>query len=375
MTWTARGLRACTVFWLTLTVGSALHAQTIRLGQSADQSGPVAALTRDYNNGIALYLDGVNRRGGVHGRKIELVKLDDGYAPERAKANVTQLIADPAVVGLLGVLGTGVNMAVSPLIEAAGIPSVGPLSGSPDFREMPGTHAYHVRASYGDEVRAMIRHLSNSGVTQIAAVYMDNAFGQSALKHFEAAMRERQLSAVATAPIGGPDFTGEPAVAALAKASPGAVILLTAGKASVNFLKAAVAANFKPMFLGLSVISAEELHQAIGSEVRGLIVAQVVPSPASGKFGIVREFQKAAAEAGTPLASHVALEGYIAAKVMVEGLRRSPPAITRDSLSRALDSIERLDLGGYAIAYSAASRLGSQFVDLSMVRADGSYAQ
>jgi branched-chain amino acid transport system substrate-binding protein len=375
MALTARGLRACTAFCLALTASLTLNAQTIRIGQSADQTGPVAGITKELNSGIMLYLDTVNRNGGVHGQKIEFVTLDDGYKPEQAKANVDKLIKDSRVVGLLGILGTGVNIAVSPQVEAAGIPLVGPLSGSPEFQQLAGPHTYHVRASYGDEVRAMIRHLTSSGITRIATVYMDNAFGKSALKHFEAAMADKQLSPTAMVPIGGPDFKGDAPVAALLKAEPGAVILLTAGKASVNFLKTAMDQNLRPLFLGLSVISASEMQAAIGKDVRGMVVAQVVPSPASGKFAIVREFQKAGSDAGTPLNSHLALEGFIAAKVMVEGLRRSPAPVTRQSLQDALSGISRVDLGGYNIVFSATSRLGSHFVDLSMVRADGSYAQ
>lgn len=123
------------------------------VGQSAVLSGPQAANGLLYNRGIRLHLDAVNAAGGLGGRKLEMISLDDGYDPERTKANTRQILDDKRVVALFGYTGTGSTMASAPLAEAAKVPMLAPLTGAPELRDKAGRYLFHVRASYVDELR------------------------------------------------------------------------------------------------------------------------------------------------------------------------------------------------------------------------------
>ena len=356
-----------------LFAGTSMANEPIRIGQTAVLSGPMAPNVDAFNEGVRLYFDAVNRAGGIDGRPIELVSLDDVYLPDRARENAEQLIADESIVAMLGVAGTGVSMAVAPLVEAAGMPLVGLITGAPELRAMGGGQLFHVRATYTEEILAMVRYLKTIGITRLGAVYQADPFGQSALRQLEQVVAEEEVEIVSTASISGPEFRADEAVAEILRDRPGAVLLLTAGGASVEFIRLSHAAQYRPMFLGLSVVSTNALPQALGADAHGVIVAQVSPHPVSGKYPVVRDLQRLAAETGSLPDTHLAVEGFIASRILVEALRRADGEFTRQAITRALTAMGRFDAGGFEVDLSGVSG-GAAFVDLSMLKADGTFA-
>lgn len=349
----------------------------ILLGQSVVLSGPQAENGQQYTKGIRLCLDQVNKSGGINGRKIELLTLDDGYNPAKAEENTRQLIEQKQVFALLGYAGTGSAMASLPLAEKSQTPFIAPYSGSDGLRAKVSPVLFHLRAGYSDEMFKIIEHQTTLGVKDIAIVYQDDNFGRAGLKGFEAAMshfRLKPAAVVAVDPAKLDELSVAARVAELGKSRPATVVLATAGKISSAVVAESLKIDLRPQFIGLSVVSASQLLNDLKGNTAGIIVAQVVPSPWSSKYRIVRQYREALGGKADE-AHYASLEGYIAARVMVEGLRRAGRNLTRNALLGALEGMRRFDLGDFIVDYANGKRVGSTFVDLSMIRGSGQFVQ
>lgn len=358
-------------------VGGPARAQSggIAVGQSVVLSGPQAANGLLYARGIKLHLDTVNAAGGVNGKPVRLISLDDGYDPERCKENTRRLLEQDKVVALFGYTGTGPTTACSPLAEAAKVPLLAPLTGAPELREQAGRYLFHVRASYVDEMKKMVEYLTTVGVRDIGVVYQDDGFGRSGLKSAETVLAAYQLKPAVVGTVAAKTYDPAQAVADVGAKAPNAIILATAGQASVNFIRAYLKSGKRAQFFGLSVVSSNQLLKELGQDTDGVVISQVVPSPWSRATQIVREFQRDAEAAKDVEINHTTLEGYIAARVLVEGLRRAGPEPSGEKLALALEGLRNLNLGGYEVGFGPGQRAGSRFVDLSLVRGTGRYVQ
>lgn len=350
--------------------------ERILLGQSVVLSGPLAENGVQYSKGIRLYLDQVNQKGGINGRKIELVTLDDAYTPARAEENTRQLIEDKQVFALLGYAGTGSTLAALPLAEKSHTPLIAPYTGAESLRGKVSPVLFHLRAGYDDEMRKIVEHQATLGIKDIAIVYQDDNFGKAGLKGFEKAMADFKLKPLATLAVA-PGNLAESATASaqtLARLRPASVILATAGKVSTAVIAETIKHGVRPQFIGISAISAAQLVGDLKTDAAGIVIAQVVPSPWSSKYRIVRQYREALG--GKPEDAHYAsLEGYMAGRVMVEGLRRAGKNLTRSGLISALEGLQHLDLGDFIVDYRNGRHVGSSFIDLSMIRGNGQFVQ
>jgi branched-chain amino acid transport system substrate-binding protein len=348
---------------------------SILLGQSVVLSGPQAENGVNYTNGIKLYLDQINAKGGVHGRKIQVKTLDDGYDPKKTAANTQKLIDEDRVFVLFGYTGTGSTLATLPIAEKAQVPLIAPFTGADMLREKTSRMLFVVRAGYRDELVRMVEQLVTTGVKDIAIAYQDDNFGKSVLKSAEEALEKFKLKAIATGAIDGKTYDARKAVETIVKTKPGAILMGTAGQASVAFIRDYLKTGERPQFFGLSVMSATQLRKELGPDSAGIAVAQVVPSPWSSKHPIVKQYREALGKGNQQDAHHAGLEGYIAAKVLVEGLKRAGKDLTREKLIAALEGMRNLDLGDFVIDYSPEKHTGSTFVDLSIIRSGGQFVQ
>lgn len=365
---------------LTLTTGliaePGVDNNRIVFGQSAVLSGPLAENGVQYMRGIQLYFDQVNKKGGVHGRKLELVSLDDAYNPKKAEENTRQLIEEKQVFALFGYTGTGSTAAALPLAEEQQVPMIAPYTGADSLRAKVSPVLYHLRPGYGEEMRKIVEHQTTLGIRQIAIVYQDDNFGKAGLKGFEAAMQQYGLKPVGVLAVDPAKLAESSAASAaeLLKLRPMAVVLATAGKVSSAVIAESVKRGVRPQFVGLSAISAAQLVGDLKNEAAGVIVAQTMPSPWSGKHRIVRQYREALTEQGGE-AHYVSLEGYIAARLLVDALRRTGKNPTRSGLLSTLGETRQLDLGDFVIDYSNGRHIGSTHVDLSMIRSNGQFMQ
>ncbi|HEY0844513.1 MAG TPA: ABC transporter substrate-binding protein [Noviherbaspirillum sp.] len=348
-------------------------ADAILLGQSTALSGPLAELGNDTSAASRAYFNYINAQGGIHGRKIRLITLDDGYNTEKGVANTRQLIEKDGVFALFNVLGTPANTALLPVIAQAGIPSVAPYTGSDAVRKPLHRHVFNVRAGYADETEKIIEHLGVRGIHKVAVVYQNNAFGKDGLASVEQALARRKLTVHSVATIENDASDAEKAAATLAATSPQAVVMITAGKPSAEFIKASNRIATGMQYFTLSVMGTQASVAALGKEGVGVVVSQVVPFPFSATSGIVREYQQVMTKMGIRNWSFASMEGFINAKVMVEALRRAGRDLTRERLMAALESMNRVDFDGYIVDFSRNNHQGSRYVELTVISRDGRF--
>lgn len=345
----------------------------VRLGQSTALTGPLADLGQAMHQGARACFDAVNAKGGVQGRKIQLVTQDDGYDAARAVANVDGFLASSDIFALFNCMGTPMVEAMLPKVTASGIPFLTPLTGALLARPK-ARNVFNVRASYPDEAEQLIQHLSTIGIQRIGIAYQNNAFGKEVFDGARVAMERRQLvdGGVATVESSGADAAA--AVTRILAGNPKAVVLGLAGKPTVEFVKAMRQQRRGMPLYALSVMGSAATLQALGDDGEGIAVSQVVPLPTAAGVPVVREFLQAWKQVEAKLEpSHLALEGYINARVLVEGVRRAGPQLTRASFLDALWSLKRLDLGGFEINATEPGRSASRFVELTMVGRGGRF--
>jgi ABC-type branched-subunit amino acid transport system substrate-binding protein len=339
------------------------------LGQSVALTGPAQQLGLDMQFGASLYFNQVNARGGVNGRKIVLKTLDDGYESVRAAENTRKLINDEKVFALFGYVGTPTSQASLPIFTQAKVPFVGPFTGAELLRDPVNPYVFNVRASYYDETEAIVQHLTAMSIDKIAVFYQNDAYGQAGLAGVERALKRRKLEIVAKGTVERNTVEVTKAVQTMRQAQPQAIVMISAYKSCAAFIKEMKKAGSNPTFWNVSFVGSKALAKELDKEGRGVQISQVVPFPWDSSVPVVKEYRRLLDEVkGEP--GFGTLEGYIAAKVMVEGLRRAGKNLTRDSFIKAMESIQDYDVGGFKVHYGPGLRYGSKFVDLTIISKD-----
>jgi ABC-type branched-subunit amino acid transport system substrate-binding protein len=347
---------------------------TITLGMSAPLSGPNGAYGLDMKQTITAYFEQVNKAGGVNGRKLELISLDDGYETDRAVANTKTLIKDKNVFALLAYYGSSpTTETMNTVFGPAKVPLVGTISGAATLRESPATnpnarYMFNVRASYADEAEVIVSQMVSLGLKNIAVFYQNDGFGKSGLDGVTAALKKNNLAPSAVGTVERNSVDVAKAVETIAKATPQAVVMVTLYKPTAAFVKAMKKAGQNPMLMTLSPVGAELLVQELGPDARGIGVSQVVPYPWNNVVPVVRDYQKLSDKGAY---SYYGMEGYLMAKTMIEGLKRAGKDLTREKLVTSLESMNGTDLGGYRVNYGPGTRLGSRFVELTVIGQGG----
>lgn len=369
--------KALATAFVATSLTTAVHAQVvgdeILFGKTSSLSGPLSEIGVDATAATNAYFDYINAQGGIHGRKLRLLTLDDSYSTEKGVANAKQLIEKEKAFALLNMAGTPTNKALLPIIAEAGIPSIGPYTGSDIVRTPHNRLIFNIRAGYADELAAIVDHLEIRGIKRIAVVHQNNAFGKEGLAGLEKAVAKYNMEVHAAAPLEANGSDAEKAAATLAKSQPQAVVMITTGKSSVDFIKAYNRIATGMQFFTISVMGTQAGVTALGKDGAGVVVSQVAPYPFSATSGIVREYQRVMNKMGVKNRSFASMEGFITAKVVVEGLRRAGKDLTRESFIKALESIGKWDMDGYMIHFSPTNHNGSRYVELTAISRDGRF--
>jgi branched-chain amino acid transport system substrate-binding protein len=342
----------------------------IILGQSAAFTGPAAQLGIQFYEGAKLHFDRVNAQGGVNKRLIEVRKLDDGYEPERCAENTRKLIDDD-VFALFGYIGTPTSLAALPLATKAKIPFIAPFTGAMSLRDPFNKYAFHVRASYNDETGLIVKQLNALELNKIAVFYQNDAYGKAGLDGVTLALTTKGLKPVAKATVERNSSDVAQAVKVLVASAPDAIVQIGAYKACAAFIREARKAGYGGTFHNVSFVGTQALIDELGSEGRGVVVSQVMPSPYNTAHAITREFSSAVKAGGKTNSNFSSLEGYMAAKVFVEGLKRAGSKPTRDSVIAGLEGIGSQSMGDFWVNFSSNNHVASKFVELSMLTGDG----
>ena len=339
-------------------------------------TGVLAASNKEATDGANLYLASFNARGGLKGRPVQLRTVDDGQDPKRSKALFDDLIANGQLLALMMPRTTPSFEALLPGVAQHGVPVIGPQTGGSFVNQPPRREVFTLRASYQREAEVAIRQQHSIGMRRFGLLLADDAFGSDTLVGIERTLKDLKLQAVGTAKIDNrkPDVTA--AVGELAAKAPQVVLLIVSSKAAAEFVKGYRAAGAQATFVSLSNTSNNDYVKALGDQARGAIVMQVMPSPFSGATVLAREYAAAAAK-GQHAPSYAGLYGFASAKLLTIGLARATRdperELSRASLMQALESLGDVDLGGFHVRYGPGERMGSNFVDSTIITYNGRF--
>jgi ABC-type branched-subunit amino acid transport system substrate-binding protein len=332
--------------------------------------GQVAAL-----NGLLAAFEEANRAGGVHGRKLELKSVDDGYEPEKTIEATKRIIVEDKVFALVGAVGTPTSKAGQPIATEAKVPFIGPFTGAEFLRNPYNRYVVNIRSSYFQETEAWIEHLTKDlGITKIAILYQDDAFGLAGLEGVKKAMAKRNMTLVAEGTFKRNTTAVKSALLEIMKGRPQAIVTVGPYKPVAEFIKLARAQKeLNTVFVAISFVGSDSLATELGNQGGGVIISQVVPFPFDKSLPVAVSY-RAAIAAINPNAKpgFVSLEGYLVGRLTVEALKRIPGELTREALLDAIDKAP-FDIGGVTLSFGPAKNQGSDQVYFTILQSDGSF--
>jgi branched-chain amino acid transport system substrate-binding protein len=345
---------------------------SIHFGQVAALSGPAQALGRGMREGILAAFEEANRKGGINGRKLELESADDGYEPERTIEATKKLVGDGKIFALIGAVGTPTSAAGQPIATAAKVPFIAPFTGAEFLRNPYNRYVINIRSSYFQETEAWIEHLTKDlGVTRIAILYQDDAFGLAGLKGVNMAMAKRNMQLVASGSFKRNTTAVKTALLDVMKGQPQAIVTVGPYKPIATFIKLARELKLDAVFVAISFVGSNSLAQELGPQGAGVVVSQVVPFPGDKSLPVIAAYQTAlAATSAGATPGFVSLEGYLAGRVVVEALKRIDGEPSREKL---LDAIAKapVDLDGVKYSFGPDNNQGSNQVYFTILQPDG----
>ena len=348
-------------------------AERVLFGQSAAFNGPAAELGRGMRLGIEAAFSEVNEAGGVHGRRLELLSLDDGYEPEGAIGNTRRLIEDEGVFALIGGVGTPTSRSAVPVAAEAGVPYVAPFTGAGFLRDEP--NVINLRASYAQETEEMVARLTGDlGIERIAVVIQNDSFGRAGLAGVRAAFDRRGMDPVAIGVYPRNTTAVKTALVDIELGSPEAVIVVGAYQPVASLVAWTRRLGLDPVFMTLSFVGSNALAQELGPGGAGVYVTQVVPFPTASRPRIAATYRRALrTHAAGAAPGFVSFEGYLAGRLAIEALERCGAEVDREGFVQALRDAGDIELEGFRLAFGDGDNQGSDAVFLTVIDESGRY--
>ena len=348
----------------------------VLFGQSAAFSGPAAELGNGMRIGIEAAFHEINQAGGVHGRQLAVITMNDSYETDFAASNTQKLIENEQVFALIGAVGTPTSRAASPIAHAAGVPFIAPFTGAEFLRDPDLDNVVNVRASYYQETEEMVARLTEDlGVTRVAVMYQDDSYGQNGLDGTVAALKRRDLKPVAAWHYPRNTIAVKAATQRITQSDPEAVIMIGAYEPVARAIEI-LRRDIDPVFMTVSFVGSNALSNELGNRGEGVYVSQVVPLPDNPAIPVVANYHEAL-EAFDPRArpGFVSLEGYLAGRLAIVGLETCGPDLSRDCFLHALRDAGTISIDGIPLKYGPEDNQGSNAVFLTVIGPDGEYRQ
>jgi ABC-type branched-subunit amino acid transport system substrate-binding protein len=347
---------------------------TILIGHSGPLSGANKEFGEDIRDGALAYFNKINATGGVNGRKVQLITIDDANDAKRSGENGRVLIEERRVLALFGYASATLSLPAFPFVEKHGVPFIAPFTGAAPMQKFR-PQVFMMRASYADELEKIIEFYASTGMKKFSVIHYDDAIGKENLAVVQVALGKLGLKPVSIGTLKRNQTDLGAAVGDVVKAAPDVVIGTTLYRTTADFIKQAKKAGSGAQFANTSFVGASALATELGQQGTGVVVAQVVPPYARQAIPVVKEYQAAIEkQLGKKEFSFTSLEAYICAKVLAEGIRRTGTNLTRESLLKALNSINNYDAGGYVVSFSPTNHNGSKFVELTAISKGGRFA-
>ena len=352
-----------------------VSSQRVLFGQSAAFSGPASELGANMKQGILAAFDEANRQGGVHGRLLELVSLDDAYEPEAAIANTIRLIDEEEVFALIGAVGTPTSRSATPITAEAGIPYVAPFTGAAFLRDPDLPNVINLRASYNQETEEMVARLTGElGLERIAVMYQDDSFGRAGYRGVVEALERRGMQPVAVGLYPRNTIAVKTALLDLRQGRPEAVVLVGAYEPVAALIAWARHTGLDPVFMTVSFVGSNALAKKLGPAGAGVYVTQVVPYPWGDSLPVVGQYRRAlSALDPAAVPGFVSFEGYLAGRLALASLDGCGQNVDHVCFVDGLDRVGEIDLGGFKLRYGEGDNQGSDSVFLTVIGHDGLY--
>jgi branched-chain amino acid transport system substrate-binding protein len=348
-----------------------LAADKILIGQSAPLTGSNADIGKEIREGALAYFNKVNGAGGVNGRPIELVSLDDRNDRKTAGVNAEKLVNEGNVLALFGFASATLSLDAMPIVREKRVPFFAPFTGA-DAILKQNPYVFVVRASYADELAKILEHWGSLGVERVTVLHYDDEIGNQ-----NYATVERIMKSAGKKPTGikiQRNADVMPAqIDAIVASDPQVIIATTLYQPTAQVLKALVARQLPYNMTALSFVGPSQLARTAGPDAAGVSVSGVVPPPAKTTLPVIKECGDAMRKAGVAALTYTNLEACIAAKVLVEAIRRAGRDVTRESLYRSLAGLGRYDAGGYVVTFGPDVRHGSHYVELAVISKNGQF--
>lgn len=357
---------ACTL------LGTCPAAEAIRIGQSAALEGPAQGLGLGIKQGLEAALAETNAAGGVHGRPLELVALNDGYEPDLCVEATLRLIEEEEVFCLAGYVGTPTAKVAVPIIADLEVPLVGLFTGAGFLRdpEQPWfPEVFNLRASYDQETEAIVEHLtSDLGIERIAVFFQDDSFGRVGLSGTTKALTKRGMEIVSQGTYPRNTTAVKSGLSEVQAGNPQAVVMVGAYQPLAEFVATAKASGLDAVFCTISFVGTENLIAALGAEAEGLVISQVVPSPTLSELPIAQSYRAALRTwDATAVPTYVSFEGYLNGALLAAALEAAGPDPDREALRAAFNAMNAADLGGLALSFGPSDHQGLDAVHMTQV--------
>lgn len=349
------------------------NTNVIKIGQSAPMTGPMARVGLAFRDTTRAVLNELNEHGGLAGKKVELVTLDDENRFERTELNTKLLSTEHHVVALFGFIGAGAHRAGARAAAAEGLPYIAAVSGGQELRSGNLPRIFNMRASNDDEIESVVRHMQQIGINRISLVFEYNSDGWEVRDTLIASLKMQGQKAASLSSIDneGSDFSLQSAVSTILAGNPQAILLGADFLASSRFVTAARKAGFTGSFYTLSTVGGTALIEALGPLATGLSVTQVVPFPWTSSTKIGREFQ-AFCNRNKIEPSFASMEAYLATNLLVVALKRTKE-LTPAGISAALENLPAQDFGGYLGTFYSKPRKKPEQIDLTVYSSSGKF--
>ena len=340
---------------------------TILLGQSLPLSGPSAQIGKKYQAGALAWFNEVNRQGGINGKKIRLISLDDQYEPELTIKNTKTLLAEPNLLALFGYVGTPTTKEILPFIEERKVPLIAPLTGASILRSKKLEMVVNLRASYQMEIDKIVDSLVRNARQKIAIIYQDDAFGKDGLKSAELALKTHGLKPIAIATVQRNSAQIQPALQVLTSSRPNAIIIISTYVSSAALSKELLQRDIKAQIMNVSFVGTRALEQSLPvGQANGIGVSQVVPFPWDRWIPVVADYQRLMrVNNSSARFGFTSLEGFMAARLITEGIKKVQGPLTREALITSLKTINKVDLGGFRLNLIGNNKQASDYVELT----------
>jgi len=342
----------------------------IILGQSCALSGPAKNLGLEMRAGLLAAFAQINEQGGINGREVHLISLDDGYEPDKAVRNTIKLISEDEIFLLIGQVGTPTAKAVIPIVETYKIPFFAPFSGAELLRTPFRRYVINVRASYYEEMEKIAAYLIDQHkLERISCFYQNDSYGFDGLQGIEQALARRGMQLVSKGTYERNTLAVMGSLHDIYQASPQAVVLVGAYTACAEFIKLSKAKiNPDLSFYNISFVGTESLKAVLGADGENVVVSQVVPEPHDNTLLLIREYAEAMRryQHDAPL-SFISLEGFIAGRLFTQIALQVKGELSRESFISTMETVGTFDLGGITLQFGPDDHQGMDNIYLTKI--------